>query len=134
MEQGQKQLHIKLSLRKQVIQGVEVTDLDRRAQNLAEFKQLFLGTNTWGQNAKILNEDDLIFSRDFGELHQTKDLQASASNYAALFEAGKKNNKKPTPVNDSQALNLKVNAKAPLIIELPDLGYRFTGQFDRLCQ
>jgi len=65
---------------------VLVADKSLRAKNLKEFERLFLGTDHWGRNASLENEEVLFFEKVKGQ-------------------------------------SLKVTATAPLLIEMPLLGY-----------
>jgi len=105
------------------VAAVEVTDQNQRRKNLEEFRALFLGVDDWGRRATIKGEDALVFERDY----RSKKLR----NARRRFPTGKipsalRNahwTADSTAVIFEKAKNLKAVSRAPLEIDLPDLGY-----------
>jgi len=99
-------LYIKLNPRDVKLGIIEVMDKNLRKENLNHFKNRFLGTDYWGKNAFILNDSVLVFSRE-------KASESEVHFYESEFLPG-----------DSSSVLFTVNAKAPLLIHLPLLGYK----------
>jgi len=95
--------HIQLNPRDVELGTVEITDINRREENLQHFKDRFLGTDYWGQHAEIINDSVLIFKRD--KIESVED--SSNLFYAGYFD-----------------FKFEVNAKAPIWVHLPLLGYK----------
>lgn len=89
-----------------VLGDVEVTDNNRREENLRHFKERFLGTDNWGKNAYFENDSVLVFRRE-----KVKD-QADHEHESGLLET------------DSSSYRFFVNTKGPLLIQMPLLGYK----------
>lgn len=99
-------LQIKLNPRDVELGIIEVMDKNLREENLKHFKNRFLGTDYWGKNAFILNDSVLVFSRE-----------KASDREVHFFES------EFLPVDSSSVL-FTVNAKAPLLINMPLLGYK----------
>lgn len=99
-------LYIKLNPRDVELGIIEVMDKNLRKENLNHFKNRFLGTDYWGKNAFILNDSVLVFSRE-----------KASDREVHLFES-------EFLPGDSSSVLFTVNAKAPLLIHLPLLGYK----------
>ena len=88
------------------IEPVVVQTRNLRGKSLAYFKKTFLGDDSWGQSAVILNDSILHFKTvNFGDDAPVNDLKGKIK----YFE---------------------VKATAPLLIDLPKLGYHL--QYDML--
>ncbi len=72
-------LLVKMEASSLALSEVEVTDNDQRQKNLREFKNLFLGIDEFGREASIVNEEVLVFSRDY-EKKQLKGFQLNDQN------------------------------------------------------
>lgn len=57
------QLTILLKLKTVQLSEVKVTGLNTRSQTVEKFRKLFLGTDSWGQKAKLMNDSVLVFNR-----------------------------------------------------------------------
>lgn len=99
-------LYIKLNPRDVELGIIEVMDKNLRKENLNHFKNRFLGTDYWGKNAFILNDSVLVFSRE-------KALDREVHFFESEFLPA-----------DSSSVLFTVNAKAPLLINMPLLGYK----------
>lgn len=116
-------LKLELHIQEQVISTVIVQDRNQRQQNLEEFRRLFLGSDDWGEKASILNEEALLFSRDYVNKkldirnQYMKDLVMKADRPNIQWASD------GSYVTFDQAVNLKATAKQPLEVQLPDLGY-----------
>ena len=111
-------LAIFLKLKSIQLSEVKINGLDRRAKNVELFNTFFLGTDEWGKKAKLMNDSVLVFNNDNDTLKLEKD-----SNRLKLEQ------KYQIETNDSANrikiyTVLSVSAKAPLIIDLPSLGYK----------
>lgn len=123
IDRAQQDLKFELQIQEQVISTVVVQDRNQRQKNLEEFRRLFLGSDEWGLKAEILNEEVLVFARDY----ETQQL-AIRNQYMRdmVLKADRPNvgwAEDGRSVTFDQAVNLTATAKAPLKIELPDLGY-----------
>jgi hypothetical protein len=85
---------------------VEVIDESRREENLLHFKERFLGTDYWGKHAFFENDSVLVFHRE--------KVTKSEDNY---HDSG-------LLATDSSSTLFVVNTKAPLLVNLPLLGYK----------
>ncbi len=99
-------LHIKLKPRDIELGTVEVIDKNRREENLLQFKLHFLGTDYWGKNASLENDSVLIFHRE--KISESEGRSFNSGLLAA----------------DSSSMLFVVNTKAPLLVNLPLLGYK----------
>ena len=100
--------NINVELKPKVVElgAIEVTDKNRREENLRHFKERFLGTDYWGKHAYFENDSVLIF-------HREKVSESENGRYVSgLLEA------------DSSSTLFTVNTKGPLLVNLPLLGYR----------
>lgn len=89
-----------------VLGDVEVTDKNRREENLSHFKKRFLGDDYWGRNAFIENDSVLIF-------HYEKVTDGEGHGFDSEFLPA-----------DSTFNLFNVNTKGPLLVHLPLLGYK----------
>jgi hypothetical protein len=92
---------ISISVKEKVVHLSEVSVIGKsqKEQLIKEFKDAFLGTDTWGKAARLLNDSVLIFGLDYGQ----DSIQIKQA-YRALT----------------------VKAKEPLQIDLPLLGYELS--------
>lgn len=105
-----------------VVDEVTVTDKNLRENNILTFRKHFLGNDVWGKNAEITNEDALIFSKDY-ETKYIPIYDKQLPLYILDPESEFKCNADSTQAYYIEAINFKANANAPLIINLPLLGY-----------
>lgn len=95
---------IKLNPRIIELRQVSVKEQNLRKENIKLFYDEFFGTDVWGRNAKLENEDDLIFKTEyFDDNAPDKELIGKRKSFV-------------------------VESAAPLKIDLPLLGYNL--QFD----
>ena len=111
---------------------VVVRDRNRRRQNLIEFRRLFLGENAWGKRASIQNEEALVFSRDY----VTQQYNIRSVRMKRRLEQARLTGARWAPDSSyviyDKAVNLKASANAPLLIDLPDLGYTLQLESSKL--
>ena len=123
VHQAEQALKLALRIQEQIISTVVVEDRNQRQKNLEEFRQLFVGGDEWGRKARILNEEAIVFSRDYvteklairNQYMRDLVLEADRPNLEWALD-GKS-------VTFDQAVNLSATARVPLEIEMPDLGY-----------
>jgi len=96
-------LHIRLTPKDVKVGEVEITDKNRREENLEHFKERFLGTDYWGRHARIINDSVLVFKK--------------VKNDSLATAAGKL-------APDRYSQQFIVETKGPLYVELPLLGYQ----------
>lgn len=117
-------LQVKLRPRVQMVATVTVQDQNQREKNLEEFRRTFLGADEWGQRARILNEEVLIFERDY-----VREKLATTTPYMRnlIRQSGRDDGEWAADgsyYEFDKARTFQVSAGAPLKIELPDLGYQ----------
>ena len=96
------------------LKDIEVEDIDQRQKNVKEFEQLFLGIDPVGERASLENSEVLLFERDYRKL---RPLDGVVSLQIEGLD-------KTVPVKYRELpTNLKVRAKAPIIVDQPELGY-----------
>ena len=95
--------HITLNPRDVAIEEIEVINSNRREENLNHFKDRFIGTDYWGRNAHILNDSVLVF-----KIELNNDFNESTGKLTA----------------DSCSVWFIVNAKGPILVDLPLLGFK----------
>lgn len=98
---------IKLNPRIIELRQVSVKEQNLRKENIKHFYDEFFGTDVWGRNAKLENEDDLIFKTEYFD-----------------------ENAPDEELTGKQKLFV-VESAAPLKIDLPLLGYSL--QFDLIA-
>lgn len=103
-------LQISLEPVKVEIEAIQVTDKNNRAKNIKEFKEVFLGLDEFGQEAILENEEVLVFEREYA----TKEITG-----IRLSDAKGQNK---TTIKKTRTV--KASSKAPLIVDLPKLGYK----------
>lgn len=117
------ELEFALYPRSQIMNAVVVQDLNKRQENLIEFRRLFLGSDFWGKRARIRNEEALLFARDYEE----QKVHIRSDRIKHMLEQAVQPGARWAPdssyIVQEKAVNLKVSAKEPLLIDLPDLGY-----------
>ena len=99
-------INVELKPRDMELGVVEVVDKNRREENLLHFKERFLGIDYWGKHAFFENDSVLVFHRE----RVTK----NEDNY---HDSG-------LLATDSSSTLFVVNTKAPLLVNLPLLGYK----------
>jgi hypothetical protein len=122
-EHKDRKIELILSPSSQTINTVTVQDRDRRQENLEEFRRLFLGVDEWGRRSRIKNEEALVFNRDYRRERldvrnaYMKRMLARSQQVEAEWAADS------SYLHYDKVINFQTTATAPLIIELPDLGY-----------
>jgi hypothetical protein len=96
-------LKITLKEKFEQLSGISVNGKSRRKQNLKLFKTYFLGDDKWGQNAKLEQEDGLLFEHQYDTVKLKNELKDAE--YFHTFN---------------------VNTRSPLTVRLPLLGYDAT--------
>ncbi|TXF90796.1 carboxypeptidase-like regulatory domain-containing protein [Neolewinella aurantiaca] len=112
-----------LSPRDAVISGVEVTEKNLREETLAEFTRLLLGTDEWAEGATILNDEVLVFDRDYtyktvrvrSELIRKRLLKKNRSDAKWSLDGSEYSYPNPD--------NLKAKSQGIMKVSLPHLGY-----------
>lgn len=95
--------HISLIPKDVAIEEIEVINNNLREENLTLFKDRFIGTDYWGRNARILNDSVLVFKRElYNNFNESKGKLTA----------------------DSNSVWFIVNAKGPILVDLPLLGYK----------
>jgi len=101
---------------------VKVSGINTRNEAVSEFCKAFLGTDVWGQKAKLLNDSVLVFYRYNDTVKFIPDTLISMvenedRSYSNVIDK----------VNELQISEVfSVKAKAPLIVDLPLLGYKLS--------
>jgi len=117
-------LNIKLHPKKIELTELNIEDKNLRSENLALFKELFLGNDYWGVNAILENEDVLTFSYNY----YPKKIRISADTTVHLHPDYQ--DKILRWAADSSSLWVKekesftASASEALIVDLPLLGYK----------
>ena len=99
--------HIQLKPRDVELGAVEVTDKNRREENLRHFREQFLGTDDWGKNAYFENDSVLLFRH--------RKIAEGDSSFLSLQD--------DSPV-DTGLYWFVVETKEPLVVNQPLLGYK----------
>jgi len=116
-----KKLSIYLEPKNILIQKVSVKSKNRRDRNLKLFKDNFLGTDKWGENAILVNEEALHFKWDYKqEVANGITFKADPESISTITT--KEKGKNQTIIKRPYCL--KVTASEPLKIELPLLGFK----------
>jgi hypothetical protein len=89
---------------------VSVLGKNQREQLVESFKDYFLGWDAWGKAATLLNENSLIY-----------DLSYNEDTIRSTFSGDLRRPNLPQAIIDR---NLKVDAKEPIQIDMPLLGYK----------
>ena len=103
---------------------IKVEDKSLRQKNIEIFKQLFLGADRWGENAQLKNDSVLLFHHEYD--YQKLELNGRVKN---SIKSGYNDNicewgKDSTYVVTKNLSVFNAEAKAPLIIDIPLLGYK----------
>ena len=116
-------VRFELAPAQQRLVDVEVGGVDRRAENLAEFRRHLLGTDGWAMRTSVDHEDRLFFSRE-----RVRDT------LRAVY-AQQQSWRPPTDLEEAEWLpggthkaysrdvRFEVTADGPLTVSLPHLGY-----------
>jgi len=118
----QSKIKINLKPKKIIVDEVSVVNKNNREKNLALFKKLFLGTDIWGKYASIENEDALTFCYDYNTMEM--DVENKNSFLLPFNAIEPVWNVDSTKLYYKIPTNFNVYANAPLIIDLPLLGYK----------
>lgn len=121
-DDGITELTIRLTDKERKLNEVLVSSKSRRAANVYSFRRDFLGKDEWGRKAILLNDSDLIFSR------QTDTLSVKTSYKVLKYESDENDQIPNVDTSKIKVIEtrstLTVTAKGPLIVDLPLLGYR----------
>jgi len=113
-------LTILLKLKTIQLSEVKVTGLNTRSQAVDNFRKLFLGSDSWGQKAKLMNDSVLVFNRYCDTVMINTDTVSAMIQFIDGIKY-----KKNDSINKLKISSVfSVKAKAPLIIDLPALGYK----------
>ncbi len=93
------------------LQQVQVTDKNQRAKNIQEFRNDFLGMDQFGESATIKNEEVLFFERTYIEKKMGQNFKIEGADGRQVSRTFKRKD------------TFKASARAPLTVELPELGY-----------
>lgn len=122
--QNLSEITISLQERSMEISPVMVEDKNLRNRNLELFKSMFIGRDYWGRNVKLLNDSVLSFVSHYNypkkmlDKEVKKDIQTGAINNIVEWADDS------TFIIVEELSKLEVNAKAPLEIDMPLLGYK----------
>lgn len=94
---------------------ISVEGEDRRAENLREFTTAFLGEDTWGGAAAILNPEVIRFSRDYTQRKRFVRMEAQPDGSQELEESG---------ATVEVPINLKAQSRSAIIVDQPETGYK----------
>jgi hypothetical protein len=116
-------LSIRLITREEVLTSVEIIDQNLRERTVAEFKNLLLGTDDWGKESHLRNNEVLRFDRDYLE----KTVIVRTENMRKLLlrreHTDARWSEDGTKYYHTEPENLKAETVAPLEVVLPHLGY-----------
>lgn len=115
-EQPNKPLLLYLIEKDVKLSEVSVEGTDKRKQLTDSFKDYFLGWDTWGRSSIILNEKALTYNVSYNE-----------DTIRSTFSGDLSQPNLPRSIIDR---TLIINAKEPLQIDLPLLGYTLTVDLD----
>jgi hypothetical protein len=115
---------IELQAKTYDLSEVKVEDKNLRKKNVAIFKQNFLGVNYWGKNAHLTNDSVMTFHNDY----QYQKIPLSDSVRENIRLGRIKNisewDKDSLFVIVKKLSEFKAEAIAPLVIDMPLLGYK----------
>ncbi|MEM9259448.1 MAG: hypothetical protein AAGA62_07355, partial [Bacteroidota bacterium] len=116
-------LRIALVPKAAVLTQINIEDDNNRAKNLKEFHAVLIGTDNWGQNASMLNDEVVFFDRDYERSSVTMRGQGAYDflRNRKLRNAEWSDDKKKLTYD--RELNLKATTNGALRISLPDVGY-----------
>jgi hypothetical protein len=100
--------------------AVEVRSETNRGKNLEYFKNCFLGVDEWGKQARIQNEEALHFQVILRPETPQNIMEIQEGQYE---EAGAETQSDTTEAT-FLPLYFEASASAPLIVDLPSLGYQ----------
>jgi hypothetical protein len=117
-------LLIELRAKVYSLSEIKVTDKNLRKKNIDIFKRMFLGTDHWGENTVLNNDSVLVFNLDYE--YKTLWLNESIKNEIklGLIKNIYKWGKDSLCVVVRELKSFKASATAPLLIDMPLLGYK----------
>jgi hypothetical protein len=107
-------LKVQLQARAIDLASVKVVDNDLRQRNVKEFIANFIGVDYFGKEATLTNDEVLQFNRDYKKVKAPKGTISINVGGVDVSEDGYR----------ERPINLKVNSRAPLVIDQPILGYK----------
>ncbi|MEM6379722.1 MAG: carboxypeptidase-like regulatory domain-containing protein [Bacteroidota bacterium] len=110
----QEELKVKLKSRTVTLSSIKVEDNDLRQRNVRDFIANFIGLDEFGQEAKLTNDQVLLFEKEYVQ------VKSPGSNVAIKIGGKEMVKSKPR----ERAVNMKVSAQGPLVIDQPMLGYK----------
>jgi len=99
---------------------VKVSGKNTRSEAVEKFREAFLGTDEWGKKANLLNDSVLVFNRYNDTVKII--LDTLTTKHENRFYSNEIDNENKFQV--SQVFSVK--SKAPLIVDLPLLGYKLS--------
>lgn len=121
-DDGLTDMMIRLTEKERKLSEVNVSGKSHRPENISSFRKAFLGEDNWGWKAVLLNDSDLIFSRQVDTLFEKSFDKVIRFN---VPEKGSVNQSDSARVDFKKVIStLSVTSKAPLMVDLPLLGYR----------
>lgn len=120
-----KRLVLKLNLKNVKLPEALVADGDLRKKNIKEFKRLFLGSDYLGKKAILKNDSSLFFIRNYSPKKiLVNDSIRNEIKWGAIKEEDIIRWDRDSSNIIVKELNFSVSANAPLIIDMPLLGYK----------
>lgn len=105
-----------------LLSEVKVSGKNTRSEAVAKFRKAFLGTDEWGQKAILLNDSVLVFNRYNDTVRIITDTLIIRDENEDRSYSNEKDNVNKLQISDI----FSVKAKAPLIVDLPLLGYKLS--------
>lgn len=117
-------LNIYLTEKSTNLSDVSIIAENKRKEVIKEFKEVFLGNDRWGKNAKITNEDVLFFFRKTDTINR----ESTPHDFEIQRKYGTLQNNEVWSKDSSNIISnvniLSAKSRSPLIVELPLLGYK----------
>ncbi|WP_243349964.1 carboxypeptidase-like regulatory domain-containing protein [Parabacteroides sp. FAFU027] len=122
-ENSPKEITIYIREKTRLLNEVQVADKSMRDKNIREFKLAFLGDDYWGSHAILRNDSVLIFSHRTDTVRRSSDSMdfVKQRKYKSIGENSQWSADSSTIITCTPVFS--VQSKAPLMIELPLLGY-----------
>lgn len=117
-------LDLELRPKAAVLTKIEVADEDLRADNLKEFKRSLIGSDEWGRQTSILNNEVIRFERDARRVSvkiSSKEMASRLRNRSYRNPEWSEDGKELTY---DRPINLKAVTTSALRLNMPHLGYQ----------
>jgi len=122
-----KDLIVKMKRRQVRLRQINVNNVNRRYLNVMKFKDNFLGSDYYGTKAVLKNDKALFFDHDY---KMVSNKMPKGISFSTPPGNGRKlvHKKDGDYIVYKKAINTKVKANAPLLIDLPKLGYKIHAE------